>query len=302
LSEADFDGLAHGIDTIYHNGAWLNFFYPYETLKPVNVLGTIEVLRLAVRGACKPVHYVSTSGVFYSRAYRGQALPESDAAEHCEDHALGYSQSKWVAERLVTAAGRRGVPVTVHRAPFITGHSGTGAWNSDDFICRLVRGIVALGAMPDLAASMDIVPVDYVARGIVQLSVRPELAGQRFHLCARSEVPWSDLAGWLGQQGYAIRRESYPAWLERLPALRGTDHPLAPFLPLFLEKLAADRPTVPEVFLQSVHARIDGTATAHLLGASQLDAPVIDAALWTTYLTALAAAGLLPAPTTAPRS
>ena len=37
----------------------------------------------------------------------------------------------------------------------------TGAWNSDDFICRLVRGVVALGAMPDLSASMDLVPVDY---------------------------------------------------------------------------------------------------------------------------------------------
>jgi hypothetical protein len=53
---------------------------------------------------------------------------------------------------------------------------------------------------------------------------------------------------------------------------------------------------VPEVFLQSAHARLDGAATARLLRASQLDAPVIDGALWGTYLAALAARGELTQP------
>jgi thioester reductase-like protein len=242
------------------------------------------------------VHYVSTSGVFYSRHYRGQILPETDAADHCAGHALGYSQSKWVAERLVTAAGARGLPVTVYRAPFITGHAVTGAWNSDDFICRLVRGIVALGAIPELSASMDIVPVDYVARSIARLAQAPESAGRRFHLCAAAEVPWSALAGWFVENGYTVRREAYAAWLTRLPALRGTDHPLAPFVTLFLEKSAPEQPTVPEVFLQSVHSRIDGTATAQRLATAGIVAPVIDRVLWRTYLSSLVADGLLPAP------
>ena len=301
LDEATFDQLSRSVDTIYHNGAWLNFFYPYAALRAANVLGTLEVLRLAVRGAAKPVHYVSTSGVFYSRAYRGQALPETDSAEHCDGHALGYSQSKWVAERLVTAAGERGLAVTIHRAPFITGHRETGAWNRDDFICRLVRGIIALGAMPDLSASMDIVPVDYVARGIIRLSQRPEAAGRRFHLCAPREVPWSALSGWLAEAGYAVQREPYATWLGRLPALRGTEHPLAPFLPLFLEKAGPDRPTVPEVFLHSAHARLDGENTARTLAAYGLDAPVIDAALWKGYLQKLRSDGALPAPTPPPQ-
>ncbi|MBC7369125.1 MAG: thioester reductase domain-containing protein, partial [Undibacterium sp.] len=300
LDEAAFDQLARSVDTIYHNGAWLNFFYPYAALRAANVLGTLEVLRLAVRGTAKPVHYVSTSGVFYSRAYRGQALLETNPAEHCDGHALGYSQTKWVAERLVTAAAERGLPVTIHRAPFITGHRETGAWNSDDFICRLVRGIIALRAMPDLSASMDIVPVDYVARGIIRLSQRPEAAGQRFHLCAPREVPWSALSDWLAAAGYPVLREPYAAWLGRLPALRGTEHPLAPFVALFLEKAGPDRPTVPEVFLQSAHARLDGDATACTLTAYGLDAPVIDAALWRGYLEKLRSDGSLPDPTPPP--
>lgn len=296
LTAAAFEELARAVDAIYHNGAWLNFFYAYDALKAANVLGTLEVLRLARIGTSKPVHYVSTSGVFYSRSYRGMRLPEADAADHCAGHALGYSQSKWVAERLVTAAGVRGLPVTVYRAPFITGHSETGGWNTDDFICRLVQGIAALGAMPDLSASMDIVPVDYVARALVRLAQQPALAGRRFHLCAGNEVPWPALAGWLGENGYAVQVEPYARWLTRLPALRGTTHALAPFVPLFLEKPAPDQPTVPEVFLQSIHSRIEGTETARTLAPLRLTPPVINAALWRTYLASLAADGLLPAP------
>jgi thioester reductase-like protein len=296
LAPAVQEDLATRIDTVFHNGAWLNFFYPYAALKAANVDGTLAALELATRGRTKAFHYVSTSGVFYSRFYRGQTLPEANPAAECEGHALGYSQSKWVAEQLVNAAAERGLPVTLHRAPFITGHSETGAWNSDDFICRLVRGVVALGAMPDLAASMDIVPVDYVARAIVRSALQPDPMRRRLHLCAANVVPWSDLASWLSAAGYAVQREPYAAWLQRLPALRNTTHPLAPFVPLFLEQAGPGQLTVPEVFLQSAHARLDGTETQARLGASGLDAPAIDGSLWHRYLAALQARGELSAP------
>jgi thioester reductase-like protein len=300
LDEAAFEVLAGAVDAIYHNGAWLNFFYTYDALRPVNVLGTLDVLRLAAHGVPKPVHYVSTSGVFYSRHYRGRAMAESDPADQCNGHAIGYSQSKWVAERLVRAAGARGLPTTIYRAPFITGDSERGAWNADDFICRLVRGVVAMGALPELAASMDIVPVNYVARGMVRLARERESAGGCFHLCGGGEVPWPALAGWLAENGYPVRREAYATWIGRLPDLRGKNHPLEPFFPLFLEKAAPDRPTVPEVFLQSAHSRLDDAATAARLAAMGIARPTIDSALWRTYLTSLAAAGLLPSPATSP--
>jgi thioester reductase-like protein len=297
LSAGDFDELATAVDTIIHNGAWLNFFYSYPMLRAANVQGTLEVLRLACQGAAKPVHYVSTSGVFYSRSYHGQVLPETNFAERCEGHALGYSQSKWVAERLMHAAADRGLPVTIHRAPFITGDRRTGAWNSDDFICRLVRGIVALGVMPDLAATMDIVPVDYVARAIVRVALEPVSPARVFHLAPREPVPWTRLAAWLAQRGYSVGKEPYADWLARLPALRGTEHPLAPFIPLFLEKTTQGRATVLEVFLQSVHSRLDSNATTAVVSNFGITPPVIDGDLWNTYLAALERDGMLPDPT-----
>ncbi|MFM5892271.1 MAG: SDR family oxidoreductase, partial [Dolichospermum sp.] len=56
LSEEDFKKLAKTIDIIYHNGAYVNSARPYSSLKPANVLGTQEVIRLASILQTKPIH------------------------------------------------------------------------------------------------------------------------------------------------------------------------------------------------------------------------------------------------------
>ncbi|KAI9907451.1 hypothetical protein PsorP6_004739 [Peronosclerospora sorghi] len=60
-----FKVLANEINAIVHNGADVNLVKLYAALKSVNVLGTQEVLRLAVTNGLektrvKPVHYIST--------------------------------------------------------------------------------------------------------------------------------------------------------------------------------------------------------------------------------------------------
>ncbi|MFL7793814.1 MAG: condensation domain-containing protein, partial [Anaerolineae bacterium] len=69
LSARDFERLAGEIDAIYHGAALVNFVFPYSRLKPTNVLGTQEVLRLAVRAGSVPVHYGSSTAVFDSLGY-----------------------------------------------------------------------------------------------------------------------------------------------------------------------------------------------------------------------------------------
>ncbi|MEX2552715.1 MAG: SDR family oxidoreductase, partial [Actinomycetota bacterium] len=64
LDDKQYDILEHTVDLILHNGAWVNFIYPYSMLKAANVGGTEEILRLASRGVLKPVHHVSTLSVF----------------------------------------------------------------------------------------------------------------------------------------------------------------------------------------------------------------------------------------------
>ena len=60
-------------------------------------------------------------------------LGEEVEPRHYEDLTMGYSQSKWVAERLVKIAASRGLPVSIYRPGTITGDSRTGISNLDDF-------------------------------------------------------------------------------------------------------------------------------------------------------------------------
>src|SRR6185295_2055930 len=213
LSEERFLGLANEIDVIYHAGAITSFIYPYSTLKPTNVLGTQEVLRLASRIRLKPVHFTSTLYVFApGDRPEGRAVAEDDIPEHVEMMHIGYRQSKWVAEHLVMLARERGIPVSIYRPSRVAGHSADGACQTNDFVWRMIRACIEASSVFDQDMSMDMVPVDYVSRAIVHLSLKPESIGQVFHL-TNPRVPYlNEIIEWARSYGYPIRRESYEAW------------------------------------------------------------------------------------------
>src|SRR5262249_13782122 len=83
-------------DLVLHNGALVNFLFDYRVHRPVNVLGTAEVLRLAMTHHIKPLHHISTLGVLDGEARR-QTNPLSERFElTCGEMPLsGYSRSKW---------------------------------------------------------------------------------------------------------------------------------------------------------------------------------------------------------------
>ncbi len=137
--------LASTIDVIYHSGATVNWIYPYERLKAPNVLGTQEILRLATRIKLKPVHFVSSLGVFPLIGMSSLVVVrEDDTLDHGGSLYGGYVQSKWVADKLVLAARARGIPVCIYRPGLITGHSEIGAWNTTDVTSRMLKSWIEL--------------------------------------------------------------------------------------------------------------------------------------------------------------
>ena len=81
----------------------------------------------------------------------------------------GYTQSKWVAEKLVAVAQARGLPVTIYRPSLVVGDSQTGVWQGDHIIANMLRSWIELGMAPEIEAQLDLAPVDYVSRAIVHL-------------------------------------------------------------------------------------------------------------------------------------
>jgi amino acid adenylation domain-containing protein/thioester reductase-like protein len=218
LTEEHFSRLAEAVDVIYHNGAMINGLQPYEAHRPANVGGTHEALRLAALGKIKPVHYVSTIGVF--EAWPAAQPPrETDLPRH-EGLAGGYNQSKWVAERMVALAGQRGLPVAIYRPGRIAWHSQTGVANRDDFLTSAVRLCVRRGKCPrtDGPVFEDITPVDYVSSAIVALSRRKASLGRTFHLLNPRPADLRLVLGALRQAGFAVQEVSEEQWQAELAA------------------------------------------------------------------------------------
>ncbi|HVR99132.1 MAG TPA: thioester reductase domain-containing protein, partial [Thermoanaerobaculia bacterium] len=150
LSEGEFGRLAKETDAVYHCGAWVNFLYPYRVLKPINVQGTVEALRLASREKVKAVHFISSVSAISFLVFAGGGWA-------CEDHELvhteglfgGYGESKWVAEQIVKLAQARGIPATIHRPGVVSGDSVTGAGNTRDMIWNMMKGCIQLGVGPE---------------------------------------------------------------------------------------------------------------------------------------------------------
>jgi L-aminoadipate-semialdehyde dehydrogenase len=114
----------------------------------VAVQGTMEALKLCLQGqVIKPFHFVSSTSVLDTPAYtetKATSILESDDLEGSRvGLTSGYGQSKWVAEKLLMQAQALGLPVTIIRPGYIVGDAQTGVTNTDDFLWRLCKGIVA---------------------------------------------------------------------------------------------------------------------------------------------------------------
>ncbi len=237
LSETEFQRLAHHIDLVYHNGAYINWIYSYKKLKPTNVLGTQEVLRFACEAKIKPVHYVSTLAVFslVGEQPNGHVIEESEPLDHGGILYGGYAQSKWVAEKLVVLARSRGVPVTIYRPGLITGDSRTGAWNTEDVLSKMMRSWVELGSVPETDAATDMTPVDYVARGIVYLSLRSSSISKVFHLFNETPVYLRELVDGIRSLGFKLEQIPYDQWRSRMVVMTKISgkHRLSSLAPFF---------------------------------------------------------------------
>ncbi len=288
MDEEDFDALADEVEVVIHAGAVVNLVYPYSALKSANVGGTREVLRLACRHRTKPVHYVSTNGVFPP----GTGLCEEDAdldalVDGIED---GYGQSKWVAESLVRQAAERGLSVSVYRPGNVSGHSGTGASNPNDLLGAVLVEALRLGRAPEVEGwSLEMTPVDFVAGAILHLASDPKTLGGTYHLANPDPPPAAEVFDRLEDLGYTLDRLPYDEWLDAVNAApRREDDPVG-------DVLRGAAPAAQELDDGNIY---DDHNARRALGNGGPRRPAIDAELLATYARYFAERGWVQAPAT----
>jgi L-aminoadipate-semialdehyde dehydrogenase len=129
LSQPHWDQLSEQVDIIIHNGALVHWIYPYSKLKAANVCGTLETLTLACTHHLKPLYFVSSTSVLDTPNYverQGVVMESDDLSRSAKGLHSGYAQSKWVAEKIIMEARRRGVKACIIRPGYIVGDSKTG--------------------------------------------------------------------------------------------------------------------------------------------------------------------------------
>lgn len=290
LSQTQFTALAKKLDVIYHNGAWVHHASPYSTLKAANVLGTQEILRLASQIKIKSVHFISTTSVFSAPVGSGvQLIQEQSNIDDFPIPEGGYTQSKWVAEQLVSIARERGLPVSIYRPGRISGDSKTGAFNPNDFLYRLLIGCIQLGSIPNGEFIEGLLPVDYVSKAIVHLSQQQESLGKAFHLINPQLLDLKLLFNSIHSIGYPLQQISHDKWHSELVKIAENfpEHPLYPLIPLFTTSNQTQKLRI---------LKFDCENTLTELAKSSIYCPEINERLLNTYISYLIHSNFIQSP------
>ncbi|OBH89410.1 fatty acyl-AMP ligase [Mycobacterium sp. E2733] len=242
IGEPAFQRLADSIDAIVHNGALVNYVRTYDALRPANVLGTHELLRLAMTAHRKRFHLVSSTFIYGWTPK--VVVRESDANTEMSGLDFGYSQTKWVAEQLVLAAQRQGLDVHVYR-PVLISPTNAGFGSQDDIFVRFTAFMIEHGLAVQADNQVSLLPADLIADHIVALMDLPAEAGTVFNMTADDYYNIVDITRLLSERyGYRFTYHDIPSFVEQVNRRctpRDPLYPLVDFLTRSADKIAMEQ-------------------------------------------------------------
>ncbi len=232
--------LTHEVEAIVHNGALVNYVLGYDALRPHNVDGTRELLRLASTGLQKEFHLISSTFI-YGWTVK-PVLWETDNNPEMKNLDFGYAQSKWVAEQLVFAAQKQGMKVRVYR-PSLISASTDGIGGGDDVAVRLLAFMMKYGIGVGAKNQISFLPADITADNIVAIFGQRETAATTFHVTVDDYYNMRDVTEIMARDyGYSFRYYDIPRFVDEMARLATREDPIYPLLDFFTRskhKLAA---------------------------------------------------------------
>jgi L-2-aminoadipate reductase len=113
--------------------------------------------------------------------------------------------------------------------------------NTDDFIVRLLKGCAQLGMVPDIYNTVNMVPVDHVARIVTASALHSAPSALKtVHVTGHPRSRFVEILSSLSQFGFNVKVTNYIPWriaLERYTILDSKDNALYPLLHFVLDNL-----------------------------------------------------------------
>ena len=223
--------LATRVQAVFHNAALVNYVLNYEALRPHNVDGTRELLRLSYVGTQKEFHFISSTIIF---GWTGKGtLLEIDRNDGMVNLDFGYAQSKWVAEQLVFAAEKQGLKVRIYRPSFISA-STAGVGSRNDIAILLLAFMINHGVAVNALNQISFLPADIAADNIAAIFKQQQTADRTLHVTVDGYYNLMDITRLIScDYGYTFVYYDIPSFLAELKRRCRKDDPLFPLMDFF---------------------------------------------------------------------
>jgi len=282
MKENVYERLSMEVDAVYHNGALLNFLFPYGYLEGTNVGGTRECLRFACNGKAKYFHYISSYSVYDNPSHFGKKVYESDPLTSAEGYFLGYSETKWVSEKLVQIARERGLRACIYRPGEIAGDTVHGIWETKDLLSRMITGCIHMQKAPAINTRFHMVPVDYISNAIAHISRQEGACGLAFNILNPGKLTVKKVVRATRSIGYKISIIPYDRWKKELLQTNIRENPLRILASLFNKDTHGPHSLVRRY--GSLQPRFDMTNTLTFLKHSGIKCPPLNIKLLQLYV------------------
>ena len=239
VSEDDLQTIREETTSVFHLAAAYDLAIDKQTAYRVNLEGTRNVNAL-----CRSLpnlrryNYVSTC---YVAGKRNGRILETEL-EHASGFRNYYEETKYLAELEVEKL-KADLPVTIFRPSVVVGDSQTGETAKYDGIYYLIQylrkapGLLRFINVGNTQVSLNLVPVDFVVKGIAALASDENAVGKTIALADPSPLKTAELFDVIAEQLSKKRSVlTPPAWMIEKslmfpfsPPMTGLPHHAVPY-------------------------------------------------------------------------
>ena len=234
LADADWSEVTKECDFILHvawkvdfNQSLSSFIENIESLLPLVAWSSSSPRRPRIVFLSS----ISSVGPWNSTYCGDKAIPEASIQDLGASLAIGYSESKQIAERLLEkAASRSKIPISIIRSGQIGGSSTSASapWTQRDIIPAILKTSKALGLLPSDLPPVDWIPVDVMASIVLEISLNDARdktnTTKYYNVINPQPVPWEQFVPQI-KRYYSPETEvvTLLQWVEKLLTFNVSD-------------------------------------------------------------------------------
>lgn len=191
LAPESLQEIRSSLTHIIHNAWRVDFNLSVFSMEPM-VAGVRNLVDLALSCASLPKFvFISSVGVVRHATY---VVPEVAFTSPVLALGSGYSESKWVAERILdTVSQATPLKSTIVRSGQLTG-GPSGAWNESEWFPRLVKSSIFLKCIPEVDGDISWLSGSDAASALLDIAQSEQEAHTAYyHLVHPRPTPWPQM-------------------------------------------------------------------------------------------------------------